>query len=162
MAGVHGMETSAARGVDLRERVADALERLSQALVTQAAGVMRAGPSPTTSRLQETVRFLGQVMAAWDDVPGDAFRTSGAGFGSVVTVEDLDQGQCDVFTLMAGPLIDFDSGHVSLASPVGQALLGRRIGEVVHAMTPQRLRRLRIVAVRTLEDHLPEPPLPAA
>ena len=106
---VYRMERSAASGADLRERVADALERLSQTLVAHTAtDMMRVGPVSTASAMthvQEAVRFLGQVIAAWDDVPEDAFRASGAGFGSVVTVEDLDQGERDVFTLMAGPLI---------------------------------------------------------
>lgn len=147
-----------ARGRTLREDVADALERLSQLLVAHASReVMVTEPAPTAPGLehvQETVRFLGQVVAAWGDVPDTAVVSSGAGFGSAVLVEDLDEGSREMFTLMAGPLIDFDAGHVSLASPIGQALLGAAVGDIVSVQTPQRLRRLRVLQVQTLQSRI--------
>jgi transcription elongation GreA/GreB family factor len=129
----------------LRDEVAAALERLSRTMASQ--------PSPT---VEEAVRFLGQVVASWDDVTEHAFPARGAGFGSVVQVEDLGSGGQDTFVLMAGPLLDFDAGQVSLASPIGHALLGCSVGDVVTVQTPQRLRTLRVLAVRTLQDRLTE------
>jgi transcription elongation GreA/GreB family factor len=60
------------------------------------------------------------------------------------------------FTLMAGSLLDIDAGQVSLASPIGQALLGSRTGDVISVQTPHRLRRLRVRQVRTLHDRIAE------
>ena len=79
----------------LHEEVAEALERLSQLLVTHTSrDVMMAEPgpaAPTIEAAQEAVRFLGQVAAAWADVPDGALPPTGAGFGSAVVVEDVDQ-----------------------------------------------------------------------
>jgi hypothetical protein len=144
----------------LREDVSDALERLSQLLVTPTTrGVTAADPAPAAlglKRVQETVRFLGQVVAAWGDIPDNAVPSRGAGFGSTVLVEDPDHGDRETFTLMAGALLDFDAGQVSLASPIGQALLGAVENEVVSVQTPQRLRRLRVLQVQTLQDRIAE------
>jgi transcription elongation GreA/GreB family factor len=143
----------------LRDNVSDALERLSRLLVRHATPGMTAGdPAPATGLkyVQETVRFLGQVLAAWGDIPENAIPPRGAGFGSTVLVEDLDRGIRETFTLMAGALLDFDAGQVSLASPIGQALLGAVEHEVVSVQTPQRLRRLRVLQVQTLQDRIAE------
>ena len=144
----------------LHEEVAEALERLSQLLVTHASrDVMTAEPrpaAPTIEAAQEAVRFFGQVAAAWADVPDGALPPTGAGFGSAVVVEDVDQGVRETFTLMTGALLDLDGGQVSLASPIGQALLGAEEGDIVSVQTPHRLRRLRVVEVRTLQSRIAE------
>lgn len=155
-----------ATSTTLRADVADALERLSQMLVAHASTeVMATEPVPNALALEhvrETVRFLGQVVAAWDDVPDTAIVSSGAGFGSAVLVEDLDDGSREMFTLMAGPLIDFDAGHVSLASPIGQVLLGAEAGDIVSVQTPQRLRRLRVLQVQSLQGRIADGLAPSA
>jgi transcription elongation GreA/GreB family factor len=144
----------------LREDVSDALEQLSQRLVAHTArGVTAADPDPAApglKQVQETVRFLGQVVAAWADIPDNAVPSSGAGFGSTVVAEDLDHGDRETFTLMAGAMLDLDAGQVSLASPIGQALLGAVEHEVVSVQTPQRLRRLRVLQIKTLQDRIAE------
>ncbi|MDA8216693.1 MAG: GreA/GreB family elongation factor [Dehalococcoidales bacterium] len=69
-----------------------------------------------------------------------------AGLGSRVTLrwEDGDEEQ---YTLV-GPLeADVSEGRLSHASPIGQALLGRRKGEQVEVRTPGGPRRLLLLAV---------------
>jgi transcription elongation GreA/GreB family factor len=154
----------------LKEQVEQALERLSQLLLAHTrenlAGGGGAGEDTAEiERIGRMTRFLGQVRAAWLDLPENALPLEGAGFGSSVLVEDLDQSVRDRYTLMTGALLDIDSDQVSLASPIGQALLGARPGESRVVETPQRRRRLRVVAVRTLQDRIDDelpPRLPAA
>lgn len=155
-------------GIPLREQVEEALERLSRLLVAHVGeeAEMR-NTRPSSAELlavQRTVRFLGQLTAAWSSLPADALPATGAGFGSTVVVEDTDQGTRASYTLMAGPVIDIDEDQVSLNSPVGQALLGTLPGDVVTVDTPLRQRRLRVVSVRTLQDRIREEarPRPAA
>lgn len=152
---------------DLREAVDETLERLSQLLLTHPSrnglgATSRNGPAGPDG-IQDTVKFLGQVVAAWPDVPAGALPPAGAGFGSTVDVEDIDQKERETFTLMAGTLLDIDAGQVSLASPIGQALLGAKKGDIVHVQLPQRVRRFRVKSVHTLRDKLAEHhTLPAA
>lgn len=155
---------------DLKEQVEDALERLSQLLPAHTRQKPRAQgaavrDSVEIERVRRTIRFLRQVRAAWVDLPENALPLEGAGFGSTVVVEDLDHGVRDRYTLMTGALLDIDSDQVSLASPLGQALLGARPGDSLVVVTPQRRRRLRVVGVRSLQERIDDelpPRLPAA
>lgn len=141
----------------LRAEAAEALERLSRRLVTRPLrpdGAGNAGTAADLTRVQDTVRLLGQVVAAWQDIPDNALPEDSAGFGSTVVVEDVDRGRRETYTLMTGALLDIDGGQVSLASPIGRALLGTAAGAVVNVDTPQRRRRLRVLSVTTLRDRL--------
>lgn len=146
--------------VPLREQVEQVLERLSRRLVTHApaaADSRNGGPaSAELLAMQRNVRFLGQLTAAWASLPAEALPAVGAGFGSTVDVEDVEDGTRATYTLMAGPVIDIDADQVSLASPVGQALLGARPGDTVTVEAPLRRRRLRVHGVRTLQDRIRE------
>ena len=73
--------------------------------------------------------------------------------GSRVTVEDAATGRRHTYTLVAWN--DGGAASVSAASPVGQAILGRAVGDAVTITLPTgRSRQLRIAAVEE-----PEPPL---
>jgi transcription elongation factor GreA len=146
----------------LKARLTDRLERLSAELLAIQEHSWPAGSNtPATAEsdstrraIQERIRLLGQLASGLADVDLEALPIDGVGFGSTVTVEDLDGGRREEYTLVTGQLIDPDAGQVSLASPVGQALLGRGIGDTVEIRTPQKLRRVRIDALRTIHDRL--------
>jgi hypothetical protein len=48
--------------------------------------------------------------------------------------------------------MDIDAGHVSLASPLGRALGGKKTGEEVSLRLPTGVRRLRIVELVTVHQ----------
>lgn len=76
------------------------------------------------------------------------------GFGSKVTVQDLDMGGDFDFTIVAGDFVDFDAGQISLASPIGQGLLGARKDEEVAVSLPMGQRRYRVRELLTLPEQL--------
>lgn len=84
-----------------------------------------------------------------DDMPADR-----VGFGSTVKVRDLALDKAFSYTIVAGDYIDLDAGHISLASPIGQGLLGARKGEEVEVTLPAGKRRYRIVDLSTLPQQL--------
>lgn len=84
-----------------------------------------------------------------DDMPADR-----VGFGSTVKVRDLALDKTFSYTIVAGDYIDLDAGHISLASPIGQGLLGARKGEEVEVTLPAGKRRYRIVDLSTLPQQL--------
>jgi transcription elongation factor GreA len=65
--------------------------------------------------------------------------------GERVTVVDLGSGETTDYRVVGAGESDPAAGEVSYASPIGAALLGRRVGDVVEADTPGGLRRLEIV-----------------
>ncbi|MEQ1854837.1 MAG: GreA/GreB family elongation factor [Longimicrobiales bacterium] len=76
------------------------------------------------------------------------------GFGSQVTITDIQIGEDFTFTITAGDFIDLDAGQVSLASPIGKGLLGAKPGEEVTVNLPAGVRRYRILTLTTLPQQL--------
>jgi transcription elongation factor GreA len=74
------------------------------------------------------------------------------GFGSRVTVRDLRTNDEEVYMLVFGDYIDIDTGQISMASPLGQTLLGKTVGEEISLRLPRGERKLRIEALTTLPE----------
>ena len=72
------------------------------------------------------------------------------GFGSRVTVRDLKTKEEETYTLVFGDFIDIDTGQISLASPLGQTLLGKKVGDEVSLRLPRGERRLKVESLTTL------------
>lgn len=65
--------------------------------------------------------------------------------GERVTVLDLERGETSEYAVVGAGEADPVAGAVSYASPIGRALLGRRVGDVVEVAAPAGRRRLEIV-----------------
>ena len=74
------------------------------------------------------------------------------GLGSIVRVEDVKTGDAEEYTLVLAEMMDIDAGHISLASPLGQALKDRKPGEEVSLRLPTMTRKLRVVEVVTIHQ----------
>jgi transcription elongation factor GreA len=69
-----------------------------------------------------------------------------------VTVVDLRTREEETYTLVFGDFIDIDSGQISVASPLGQTLMGKKKGEKVSLQLPRGERKLMIKDVVTLSE----------
>ena len=76
------------------------------------------------------------------------------GFGSRVTIYDVELGEEMHLTLVAGDFMDLEAGHVSLESPIGRALLGAREGAAVVIQLPAGPRSYEVRTVETLPKQL--------
>ncbi|MET0604890.1 MAG: transcription elongation factor GreA [Beijerinckiaceae bacterium] len=57
-------------------------------------------------------------------------------FGATVTLLDEDTEAEKVWQIVGEPEADVRSGRVSVASPIGRALIGKKVGESVEVHTP--------------------------
>jgi transcription elongation factor GreA len=78
--------------------------------------------------------------------------TDRVGLGSRVTVLDLETNDTDTYMVVLAEMMDFDAGHVSLASPLGRALANGRVGDEVSLRLPTAARRLRILDLVTVHQ----------
>jgi transcription elongation factor GreA len=78
--------------------------------------------------------------------------TDRVGLGSRVIVEDSADGIREEYTLVLAEMMDIDAGHISMASPLGRALVDRKIGEEVTLQLPTMRRRLRVVELITIHQ----------
>jgi transcription elongation GreA/GreB family factor len=72
-------------------------------------------------------------------------RTGAAGIGSVVTVEQ--EGVKLEFTIVGGFESDVSAGRLSNVSPVGKALVGKTVGDLVTIHTPSGPATYAILAI---------------
>src|SRR5262249_4588563 len=74
------------------------------------------------------------------------------GLGSTVVTEDQKSGAKETYNLVFGDALEFQEGHVTMASPIGRALLGKAIGEIAYLRLPTMVRQLKVVELRTIHD----------
>src|SRR5262245_14923807 len=69
-------------------------------------------------------------------------------FGSTVTVKDVDFGDEEEYTLVGAGEEDYDKGRILVTSPLGQGLLGKRIGEKAEIPAPKGSYELEVLSIR--------------
>ncbi len=74
------------------------------------------------------------------------------GLGSRVVVEDEMSGEREAYRLVFGDALEFQEGHVTMASPIGRALLGKAVGESIVLRLPATTRKLKLVELTTIHD----------
>jgi len=57
-------------------------------------------------------------------------------FGATVTLADTDSGDPKKYTLVGQEEADLKKGKISVQSPVGKALIGHKVGDIVMIKTP--------------------------
>ena len=78
------------------------------------------------------------------------------GLGSRVEVQDPATKQREAYELVIPDAMDMDAGHISVASPLGRALLDHKAGETVTVHLPSATRTLKILKVVTLHQQVVE------
>src|SRR2546423_2282007 len=68
-------------------------------------------------------------------------------FGSRVKVKDLDLSEEEEFVLVGPGEEDYNTNRILTSSPIGQGLLGKKIGEVAEIQVPIGTLRLEVVAI---------------
>lgn len=66
----------------------------------------------------------------------DGIATDVASIGAKITVKDLDDGEVSEYLIVGSTEADPMKGKISDESPVGSALLGHKVGEVVVVEAP--------------------------
>ncbi len=100
------------------------------------------------ARLNHLTRRAGELSKIdMSQIPADRI-----GFGSRVTVVDMRTREEETYSLVFGDYIDIDSGQISVASPLGQALMGKKKGETVSLTLPRGERKLKIKSMTTLSQ----------
>ena len=78
--------------------------------------------------------------------------TDHVGIGSVVRVKDLEPDEEWEFTLVGSFEADPDEDRISNESPIGQALYGHKVGDVVAVKVPVGTARYEILSIRRQSD----------
>ena len=75
------------------------------------------------------------------------------GLGSRVVVADEKTGLGETYALVFGDALEFEEeGQVTMSSPIGRALLGKKVGDIALLKLPTMLRKLRITELKTIHE----------
>ena len=98
---------------------------------------------------------LGQLtkrLSKLSSIDESQIATDAVGMGSKVTVEDTQSKEREKYHMIFGDAEDFDEGQVTMSSPIGRALLGKKVGELVLLKLPTLTRKLKVVKLVTIHD----------
>lgn len=104
--------------------------------------------------VQARIDHLSQRLSELSRIDVKSMPEDRVGFGSRVTIVDLEIEEESTLTLVAGDYMDLDGGQVSMESPIGTGLLGARADEEVTIHLPRGERRFLVKSVVTLPQQL--------
>ena len=94
--------------------------------------------------LQARINDLRDRMSRAYFVDPNAVPKDVVAFGAAVTVVDLDIDLEETFHLVGPGQEDYDQNKILVNSPIGQALLGKKVGEVAEFQAPKGVIRFKI------------------
>lgn len=79
--------------------------------------------------------------------PGEQTDTEGVYFGATVTLKNEDDGVQSTYQIVGPDETDTKGGRISVESPVGRSLLGKRLGDTVTVHRPKGDVELTVVKI---------------
>ena len=96
---------------------------------------------------EREVRRLMSILEASEILPDEEISRDVIGIGSSFILQDLTLKESGTFTLVSPAEVDLEGGRISMASPVGRLLIGRREGDTVTAELPWGQEKYRVIAI---------------
>jgi len=100
------------------------------------------------ARLRQLGRRLADLsLINMSNIPKDK-----VGLGSTVKVYDNEKGEEIQYKLVTSEESDVAAGKISTTSPIGRALLNKKVGESATVVTPNGKREMDILSLTTIHD----------
>ena len=97
--------------------------------------------------LERKISELGEKLTRVRAVDADQIRTDKAYLFAKVLVKDQKSGEEIVYTLSPPEESDVDNDIISIKSPIGAALLGKGVGDVVEIKVPVGILKYEILKI---------------
>ncbi|HEX6133649.1 MAG TPA: transcription elongation factor GreA [Longimicrobiales bacterium] len=148
----------------MKQKIADEIDRLMHELtVTLPKAIQKAVELGDLSEnaeyksalerqqfVQARLNHLTQRAGELSRIDPTAIASDRVGFGSKVKLKRVDGNETVEYNIVFGDYIDLDSNQISMASPIGQALLGKQLDDEVVVRLPRGDRTYRIIELVTL------------
>ena len=149
---------------EIKQKLADEIDRLMHELtVTLPQAIQKAVELGDLSEnaeyksalerqqfVQARLNHLTQRANELSRIDPSSIAPDRVGFGSKVKLRDTASGEVIDYTLVFGDFIDLDTNQISIASPIGRALLGKAEGDEVVVQLPRGDRTYTITQLVTL------------
>jgi len=102
------------------------------------------------ARLRQLGRRLADLsLINMNNIPKDKI-----GLGSTVRVYDNDKNEEVKFQLVTSEESDVAAGKISTTSPIGRALLNKKVGDTAIIITPNGKREMEVLSLTTIHDEV--------
>jgi transcription elongation factor GreA len=149
---------------EMKQKLADEIDRLMHELtVTLPIAIRKAVELGDLSEnaeyksalerqqfVQARLNHLTQRAGELSRIADSAIAADKVGFGSRVILEQVGGKERVEYVIVFGDFIDLDSNEISMASPIGRALLGHSLGDEIHVSLPRGDKVYRIAELVTL------------
>jgi transcription elongation factor GreA len=102
--------------------------------------------------LKARVRQLGKRLADLSLTNMNNIPKDKVGLGSTVTIFDGTKNEEMEYQIVMSEESDVAAGKISTTSPIGRALLNKKVGDVATVVTPGGSRELEILKLSTMHD----------
>jgi transcription elongation factor GreA len=100
------------------------------------------------ARLLGRIRFKQKVLANARVIDKSRLATDSVQLLSEVGMTNLSNNNTMTYTIVSTHEANFREGKISVKSPIAQALLNKKVGDVVEVQVPAGIMRLRIDSIR--------------
>ena len=90
---------------------------------------------------------IGHMLATADIIDPDTLPKDRAVFASTVILENIDTGETSKYQLVGPFEADIEKGRISISSPVGKAIIGKKPGEEITLIAPAGRRCYELVDI---------------
>ena len=103
------------------------------------------------ARLRQLGRRLADLsLINMDNIPKDK-----VGLGSTVRIFDNTKNEEVEYKLVTSEESDVTAGKISTSSPIGRALLNKKVGDTATVVTPNGKREMEVLKLTTIHDEAP-------
>ena len=98
------------------------------------------------------LRQLGRRMADLSLINVSNIPKDKVGLGSTVRVYDSTKNEEVEYKLVTSEESDVAAGKISTTSPIGRALLNKKVGDTAQVVTPNGKREMEVLSLTTMHD----------
>ena len=99
------------------------------------------------------IAHLSKQLAMLDNIDMSEISKDTIGFRSNVILKDLESNEKMELTFVSEAEIDFDKGKITMQTPYGRALSGKKVGEEVEVKIPAGVRKFKIEYFQTIHKN---------
>lgn len=106
--------------------------------------------------VQARLGQLGERLTKLASIDMAQIARDAVGLGSKVVVVDQDSKETETYHMVFGDSLELEDGHVTMSSPIGRALLGKKKGELALLKLPARTRKMKVMEIVTIHEAKPD------
>ena len=99
------------------------------------------------AKLEGKILAMEQQLSKAKIIDSSSIDNSHVSVGTTVTIQDITHNKEFVYSLVSSEESDPENGLIYSVSPVGRALMNKKVGDEVSVKVPVGLRKLRILSI---------------